>query len=186
MHSYIYTASFIRSQKTHHVWYVHTKYIYNGNYQKQDYLVHFHWKSYNSQIKWKSHHTTHIRLGEWTSYLFLKDNGTDTTEFGYVWMVFNCVFIRAKRVSNCYIPPQKKVLCSCVRLILVLVGSVKRYCCRTYDTRYVRTWYRPAEIYTYVHYVPPVDAHGWRQLHLSAVARCSDSCCIFCRFKSVL
>ena len=38
-------------------------------------------------------------------------------------------------------------------------------------------------------YVPPVDAHVWRQLHLSAVARCSDSYCIFrpmvrlvCRF----
>ena len=27
--------------------------------------------------------------------------------------------------------------------------------------------------------VPPVDAHVWRQLHLSAVARCSDSYCIF-------
>ena len=50
--------------------------------------------------------------------------------------------IRAKRVSNCYIPPQKYVRVSCVRLILVLEGSLKRYCCRTlrqYDTRYVRT-----------------------------------------------
>ena len=28
-------------------------------------------------------------------------------------------------------------------------------------------------------YVPPVDAHVWRQLHVSAVARCSDSYCIF-------
>ena len=27
--------------------------------------------------------------------------------------------------------------------------------------------------------VPPVDAHVWWQLHLSAVARCSDSYCIF-------
>ena len=27
--------------------------------------------------------------------------------------------------------------------------------------------------------VPPVDAHVWRQLHLPAVARCSDSYCIF-------
>ena len=27
--------------------------------------------------------------------------------------------------------------------------------------------------------VPPVNAHVWRQLHLSAVDRCSDSCCIF-------
>ena len=27
--------------------------------------------------------------------------------------------------------------------------------------------------------VPPVDAHVWRQLHLSAVARCSDSYCVF-------
>ena len=61
--------------------------------------------------------------------------------------------IRAKRVSNCYIPKKKSVRVSCVRLILVLVGSVKRYCCRTYDTRYVCTWYQPAEIYTYVRYV---------------------------------
>ena len=30
--------------------------------------------------------------------------------------------------------------------------------------------------------VPPVDAHVWRQLHLSAVARCSDSYCIFIFF----
>ena len=28
-------------------------------------------------------------------------------------------------------------------------------------------------------YVPPVDAHVGRQLHVSAVARCSDSYCIF-------
>ena len=27
--------------------------------------------------------------------------------------------------------------------------------------------------------VPPVDAHVWRHLYLSAVARCSDSYCIF-------
>ena len=52
-------------------------------------------------------------------------------------------------------------------------------------TYYVPDTYQPAEIYTYVRggthdtYVPPVDAHVWRQLHLSAVARCSDSyCCI--------
>ena len=50
-------------------------------------------------------------------------------------------------------------------------------------TRYVCTWYQPAEIYTYVRYVPPVDAHVWRQLYLSAVARCSDSYCIFARSK---
>ena len=31
------------------------------------------------------------------------------------------VVVRAKRVSNCYLPPQKSVLCACVRLILVLV-----------------------------------------------------------------
>ena len=31
--------------------------------------------------------------------------------------------------------------------------------------------------------VPPVDAHIWRQLHVSAVARCSDSyCCILIWF----
>ena len=28
-------------------------------------------------------------------------------------------------------------------------------------------------------YVPPLDARVWRQLHVSAVARCSDSYCIF-------
>ena len=46
--------------------------------------------------------------------------------------------------------PQKKsvCVCACVRLILVLVGSLKRYCC------VVCTWYQPAEIYTYVRYVP--------------------------------
>ena len=33
-------------------------------------------------------------------------------------------------------------------------------------------------------YVPPVDAHVWRQLHLSAVARCSDSYCIFFYFTA--
>ena len=55
-------------------------------------------------------------------------------------------------------------ICACVRQILVLV-------LRQYDTRYVLctryvcTWYQPAEIYTYVRgdthdtYVPPVDAH---------------------------
>ena len=31
----------------------------------------------------------------------------------------------------------------------------------------------------------PVDAHVWRQLYLSAVARCSDSYCIFIRAKRV-
>ena len=34
-------------------------------------------------------------------------------------------------------------------------------------------------------YVPPVDAHVWRQLHLSAVAGCSDSYCIFFILVSV-
>ena len=44
------------------------------------------------------------------------------------------------------------------------------------------TYYVPD---TYVRYVPPVDAHVWRQLHLSAVARCSDSYCIFFFFTSL-
>ena len=51
------------------------------------------------------------------------------------------VIIRAKRVSKCYIPPPKYVRVY-VRLILVLVGSLERYCCitlRQYDTRCVRT-----------------------------------------------
>ena len=74
---------------------------------------------------------TNIALALWPTCLFLP----------------YCHLIRAKRVSNCYIPPQKNVcvcarLCVCVRLILLLVGSVKRYCyryvCTTlYDTRYV-------------------------------------------------
>ena len=143
-------------------------------------------------------------------------SGTLTT-FGNcsVLILISCFdnIIRAKRLSHCYISKRKYVLCSCVRLILVLGGSVKRYCCRTlrqYDTRYVRTtlydtryvryvctwyqpaeiytyvryipdtyvpgtWYHPAEIYTYVRYVPPVDAHVWPQLHLSAVARCYNT-----------
>ena len=36
------------------------------------------------------------------------------------------IFIRAKRVSNCYIPPKKFArvrVCACVRVILVLVGT---------------------------------------------------------------
>ena len=33
--------------------------------------------------------------------------------------------------------------------------------------------------------VPPVDAHVWRQLHLSAVACCSDSYCIFATTSAV-
>ena len=54
-------------------------------------------------------------------------------------------------------------------------------------TRYVCTWYQPAthQIRMYLvpgisrqTNVPPVDAHVWRQLHVSAVARCSDSYCI--------
>ena len=32
-------------------------------------------------------------------------------------------FIRAKRVSNCYIQKKKSAICACVRLILVLVGK---------------------------------------------------------------
>ena len=60
------------------------------------------------------------------------------------------LIIRAKRVSNCYIPPPK--ICACVRLILVLVWGTyyvpdtyvphfmipgTYYVPNTYDTRYV-------------------------------------------------
>ena len=69
------------------------------------------------------------------------------------------------------------------------ISRLPRY---VYDTRYVLcsryvcTWYQPAtQIRMYQvpgisrqMNVPPVDAHVWRQLHVSAVARCSDSYCI--------
>ena len=66
---------------------------------------------------------------------------------------------------------------------MYLVSAGRNLYVRTLCSRYVCTWYQPAEIYTYVRYVPPVDAHVWRQLHLSAVARCSDSYCIFYLFE---
>ena len=46
---------------------------------------------------------------------------------------------RAKRVSNYYryIPKKKSALCACVRLILVLVGSVKCHCYRYVCTTFV-------------------------------------------------
>ena len=75
--------------------------------------------------------------------------------------------IRAKRVSNCYIPPKKSVLCACVRLILVLVWGTyyvpDTYVCTTlYDTRYVLctryVWYQVRIMYqipgTYVPHLP--------------------------------
>ena len=56
--------------------------------------------------------------------------------------------IRAKRVSNCYIPPQKIVrVCVCSTYLGFSVGYVlcTRYVCTTlYDTRYVLcTYYVP-------------------------------------------
>ena len=49
--------------------------------------------------------------------------------------------------------------------------------------QHVCTWYQPAPNIRICRYlctnVQPVDAHVWRQLHLSAVARFSDSYCIF-------
>ena len=48
-----------------------------------------------------------------------------------------CLFERSKFLIA---TSQKKKMCVCGRLILVLVGSLKRYCCRTlrqYDTMYV-------------------------------------------------
>ena len=75
-------------------------------------------------------------------------------------------FIRAKRVSNCYISEKK--ICACVRLILVLVGNKICACVRlilvlvryVLCTRYVCTWYQPPEIYTYVRYVPDTYVPG--------------------------
>ena len=101
----------------------------------------------------------------------------------------NHKLIRAKRVSNCWCSKKKictlcvcstnlgfsgEKFCACVRLILVLVWYQVRimYQIRMYLVSAGR-------ICTYVRYVPPVDAHVWRQLHLSAVARCSDIYCIF-------
>ena len=61
---------------------------------------------------------------------------------------------------------QKKDLCVC-STNLGLSGEKKLCVCSTnlgfsvgyvLCTRYVCTWYQPAEIYTYVRYVPPVDA----------------------------
>ena len=44
-----------------------------------------------------------------------------------------------------------------IRMYLVSAG--RNLYVRTLCSRYVGTWYHPAEIYTYVLYVPPVDAH---------------------------
>ena len=74
--------------------------------------------------------------------------------------------------------------CACVRLILVLVWYQVRY---VPDTMYLvsagRVWYQVRTCNIGLHppqnNAPPVDAHVWRQLLLSAVARFSDSYCIF-------
>ena len=73
-----------------------------------------------------------------------------------------------------------------IRMHLVSAG-INLYV-RTLCSRNVCTRYQPEEIYTYryVRYVPPVDAHVSRQLHLSAVARCSDSYCIFLLLQTQL
>ena len=62
--------------------------------------------------------------------------------------------IQAKRVSNCYIPKNIYVRVSCVRLILVLVGSVKRYCYIYVCTTYVPVISRQKYIRTYVMFRP--------------------------------
>ena len=56
------------------------------------------------------------------------------------------IFIRAKRVSNCYIPPQKYVPCACVRLILVLVGGRQTAIIVVVCTYYVPHTYVPMHI----------------------------------------
>ena len=68
--------------------------------------------------------------------------------------------IRAKRVSNCYI--QKKKICACVRLILVLVG--KKLCVCSTNLGFSATYYVPdtyvpgisrqKSIHTYVMFRP--------------------------------
>ena len=40
------------------------------------------------------------------------------------------IVIRAKRVSYCYIPKKKSVICACVRLVLVLVWEKNCACVR--------------------------------------------------------
>ena len=109
-------------------------------------------------------------------------------------MVFVKFLIPTWVTPQCRATSKKIYMCVCSTNLGFSGGLANRYCCRTprqYDTRYVLctryvcTWHQPAEIYTYVRggthdtYVPPVDAHVWRQLHLSVVARCSDSYCIF-------
>ena len=79
-----------------------------------------------------------------------------------------------------------------------LFYSLSGVCTTLYDTRYVRITYQIRMIpgtyciaiclfvsgWWYHTNVPPVDVHVWRQLHLSAVARCSDSYCIFTSYAS--
>ena len=61
--------------------------------------------------------------------------------------LYRYLFIRAKRVSNCYIQRKKSVICACVRLILVLVGGR-------------RTVYGQNTVYLCLSkYVPQVEAH---------------------------
>ena len=71
------------------------------------------------------------------------------------------MLIRAKRVSNCYIPPKKSVICACVVCSTNLGFSGEKNCTYVpgisrlpryvYDTRYVFctryvcTWYQPAD-----------------------------------------
>ena len=83
--------------------------------------------------------------------------------------IFFLIFRLMRYTDGCFFHSRAYVPDTYIRMI------------RTLCSRYVCTWYQPAEINTYVRYVPPVDAHVWRQLHVSAVARCSDSYCIFLR-----
>ena len=108
--------------------------------------------------------------------------------------------IRAKRVSNCYMPKKKictlcvcstnlgfsgeKKLCACSTNLGFSGGSANCYCCcRMYVlcTTYVCTWYQPAtQIHTYMiprtYYVPDTYVPGIsRQTNVPPVdARTSD------------
>ena len=127
------------------------------------------------------------------------DRAKGGVEGGLFW-IYIFLFERSE-VLIATIPPQNSVICacvrvSCVRLILLLLGkkihgfSLYLYVlCTTYVLYLVSAGYPD----TYVPgisrqtNVQPVDAHVWRQLHVSAVARCSDSYyCIFCKMVTFL
>ena len=77
----------------------------------------------------------------------LVGGGTHDTYVPPKKQLYRYLFIRAKRVSNCYIEKIKTVICACGRLISVLVGGRQT----VYDQNTVYLCQSK--------YVPPVDAH---------------------------